>query len=220
MHRWNTFVASLAVVVAAALVAGASIPPKPVLDPVKPQEVKVASFGQKTGYFNMAAVMRESQRAKTSVSRLNDRKGRMSSNLIGLKAMYIEIQAAAQKAQASRDVTAVQQFQRDLVNLARRIEDLDRDINKLLNNQASEIIVEIYDEIHAVAVEMSKEHGLHALLSFPDAVTPEDAANPAIKELKLKPPACQPFYLDPSVDYTGELIQRLNAKFAADNGGK
>jgi hypothetical protein len=60
---------------------------------------------------------------------------------------------------------------------------------------------------------MAKEHGLVAVLTYPDAVTPEEAQDPMIKELKLKPPAAQPFYLDPSVDYTDELIKRLNEKF-------
>ena len=44
MHRWNILAASAAVVVGAALVTGASIPPKPALDPVKPQEVNAVFF--------------------------------------------------------------------------------------------------------------------------------------------------------------------------------
>ena len=57
-----------------------------------------------------------------------------------------------------------------------------------------------------------------ALLAFPDAVTREEAENPLIKELKLKPPALSPFYLDPSVEFSDEILRRLNDKFAAENG--
>jgi hypothetical protein len=65
---------------------------------------------------------------------------------------------------------------------------------------------------------MAKEQGLVAVLAYPDAITPDQLANPQVKEMKLKPPAAYPFYLDPSVDYTDELIKRLNAKYAADGG--
>jgi hypothetical protein len=104
--------------------------------------------------------------------------------------------------------------------LNRRIEDGDHEVNKLLNNQATAIISELYDELRAVVVELAREHGLVAVLAYPDAPTPEEMENPAVKDMKLKPPAAQPFYLDPSVDYTDELLLRLNAKFAAETGEK
>jgi hypothetical protein len=53
---------------------------------------------------------------------------------------------------------------------------------------------------------MSHERGLSAVLAYPDAVNEMERNDPKIKELKLKPPAAQPFYLDPSVDYTGEIL--------------
>ena len=102
--------------------------------------------------------------------------------------------------------------------LARQIEDTDRALNKMLNERASVIIVEIYDDIRAVTTAVAQESGLVALLAFPDAVTREEAENPLIKELKLKPPALQPFYLDPSVDYSDEILRRLNEKFVAESG--
>ncbi len=205
------------------LVTGSSVPPKPFAGALKPDEIKAGdTLGQKTGYFNMAHVMREYRRAQTSVARLNDRKNRMSANLLALRGMYTDLQAAVQaeksKGPANVDLRCVEEMSHDMLMLARRVEDLDRDVSKLLNNQATTIIVELYDDIRAAVVEMSREHGLVAVLAYPDAVTPEELNNPQIKELKLKPPAAQPFYLDPSVDYTDELIQKLNAKFAADGG--
>jgi hypothetical protein len=104
--------------------------------------------------------------------------------------------------------------------ISRRIEDAARAGDKLLNEHASEVIGGIHDEIRMATAEMARAHGLAAVLAYPDAVTPEEANNPMIKELRLKPPAAMPFYLDPSVDYTQELIERLNAKFAAENDGK
>jgi Skp family chaperone for outer membrane proteins len=218
MVRWGVLAAGAAVVVGAALVTGASVaPPRAANVPPKPEEIKGTVIGQKTGYFNMAAVIREYKRARTGVVRLNARRDRMSANLVGMKEMYKELQAVAQKA---TNEDQKYQLGRDAVMLARHIEDLDREINKLLNDQALVIIAELHDEIQAEVVEIAREHGLVAVLTYPDAVTPEEKQSPMVKELKLKPPAAHPFYLDPSVDYTDELIRRLNDKFAAENDGK
>jgi Skp family chaperone for outer membrane proteins len=219
MIRWTVVAASGVVIIGAALVTGASVPPppRPVASPVRPTEIKAPIISQKTGYFNMAKVMREYRRAKAAVDRLNAQQQRLVVNLVGLKGMSTDLQASLQQA---KDANEKYQISREIVRLTRHIEDLERETNKLLNAQAAEVIVGLYDEMYAEAANLARENGLVALLTYPDAVTPAEAANPAIKELKLKPPAAQPFYLDPSVDYTDELIQRLNAKFAADNDGK
>jgi Skp family chaperone for outer membrane proteins len=218
MIRWSV-AAAVAVVAGAAVVTATYDPVKPA-GGIVPAGAKTITVGQKFGFFNMAKVMRHYNRATTAVARLNDRKNRMTANLLGLKGMHADLQAAAQ-AEKNKPVTLVNVASMDemavgMVKLARQIEDMDREINRLLNNAASAIITELYDEVHAAAVELSKEHGLTALLTYPDAVTPEEANSPQVKELKLKPPALHPFYLDPAADYTDELLERLNAKFAAD----
>lgn len=219
MVRWNLLAAGAAVVVGAALVTGASVPPSPraIVGHARPAEIKAPVLGQKSGYFNMAKVMREYRRAKAGVEELNAKRVRMMANLVGLRGMYTDLQGIVQK---TADQNEKYQISRDMVKLARQIEDIDREANKLLNNQASTVIVGLYDEMYAEASELAREHGLVVLMAYPDAVTPEEAANPSVKELKLKPPAAHPFYLDPNVDYTDDLIHRLNAKFAAEHDGK
>lgn len=101
--------------------------------------------------------------------------------------------------------------------VSRRIEDMDREINKIMNERASAIIVELYDEIYATTAAVARDHGATAVLAYPDAVTPEERESAFIKELKLKPPAAQPFYLDPSVEYSDEIIRRLNEKLAGED---
>jgi len=213
MIRWSVLIASTIAVMSAAFIVGAAVPTKAAKPPAevkaevaKPQVV----VGQKTGYFNMAKVMREYKKAKTAVARLNTRKNRMSANLIGLRSMYTELQNTAKQ---TTDIKAKAELEDSLILLAREIEDLDRAINKILNEKATIIISELYDEMHAVATALARENGLVALLAYPDAVTPEERDSPFVKELKLKPPACQPFYLDSSAEYSDELIRRLNEKF-------
>src|SRR5262245_31016142 len=98
-----------------------------------------------------------------------------------------------------------------MVELARAIEDKDREINKVLNDDASSIISQLYDDIKTVVDKTAEMNQYHIVFAYPDAVTPEEMKNPMVKELKLKPPAAQPFYVAKHVDVTGVVIQTLNA---------
>ncbi len=218
MIRWSVLAAGAVAVMGAAFVTGAAVPTKTARPPneVKADARPPVAIGPRTGYFNMAKVMRDSRKAKTALERLNARRERLAANLVGVRNMYTDLQAVAQK--PTTGAKKKDETTEDMRMLARQIEDMDRALNKMLNERASVIIVEIYDDIRAVTTAVAQESGLVALLAFPDAVTREEAENPLIKELKLKPPALQPFYLDPSVDYSDEILRRLNDKFAAESG--
>jgi Skp family chaperone for outer membrane proteins len=216
MIRWNIIAACAALVAGAAFVTGTSLPPRPTNKPAQPEENKAMVLGQKTGYFNMAAVMRDFNLAKEEVKHLNDQRTELSVPLIAWRDKYLKIQ---QFIQEEKNPEHKEELAKEQLNLARQIEDKDREINKILNDRATLIISGLYDKIYAVTRAMARENNLVAVIAYPDAVTEQERENPMIKELKLKPPACQPFYLDPSVEYSGEIIKRLNDKFAV-NGGK
>lgn len=211
MIRWGVLAAGVSVVVGAAFVTGASQPQKPGDPPPPPPEAKAG--GSKIGFFNMAKVMREYKRAENQVKDLNDQKGRMSIKLQEWRARYTQLQQDVQKA---TDPKEKEKMGQEMLQLARKIEDKDREINKTLNERASEIIAGLHDDIYATTAEIAKEKGLVAVFAYPDAVTKEEKASPQVKELKLKPPAAHPFYLDPSVDYTDEVVKRLNARREAN----
>lgn len=219
MVRWSVVVAGTLAVMGLAFVAGASVPektPKAPAEPVKADATAVKLVaGQKTGYFNMAKVMRDYKRAKTGVERLNAKKMRLSANVVGLRAMHEQLQAALTKPNTPAARKA--ELETELRTVARQVEDLEREITKILNDRATLIITELYDEIYATASAVARENNLTALLAYPDAVTREERESPYIKELKLKPPALQPFYLDASVEFSDEIVRRLNEKFDADN---
>ena len=215
MVRWGVLVAGTVAVMAAAFVAGAAAPSKEARPPAeaRAEAAKAVVVGQKTGYFNMAKVMREYKRAKSGVDGLNVRRQRMAANLVGLRSMYAELLAASK---AEADPARKQQFEDDVLRIARQVEDMDRSLNRILNDKATTIITELYDEIYAAVAAVARDNGLSAVIAYPDAVTPEERENPQIKELKLKPPAAQPFYVEPSVDYSDEILRRLNEKFDAE----
>src|SRR5205823_6981089 len=93
----------------------------------------------------------------------------------------------------------------------RRSEDEIQKINEMRNGDASKIISDLYDDIKKVVDATAEMNGYHVVFAYPDAVTDEEKKNPFLKELKLKPPAAQPFYVARHVDLTGIVIQTLNA---------
>ena len=162
--------------------------------------------------FNMAAVMRDYGKAKYQVYQLNQKRLAQSGDLSKWRAEYIQLQNDGSK---TADPKMKEDIGRRMVDLARRIEDKDREINKMLNDDASAIIGQLYDDIKTVVDKTAEMNGYHIVFAYPDAVTPEEHKNPLLKELKLKPPAAQPFFVASHVDITGVVIQTLNKWYPA-----
>ncbi|QJW96027.1 OmpH family outer membrane protein [Frigoriglobus tundricola] len=211
MIRWSVLAAGAVAMVCAAFVAGASVPARTVESTeVKADAAKsVLVIGQKTAVFNMAAVMRDFHQAKYQVWLLNNKKTEMSKKLLAWRDEYLRHQQGLQKNPNHPDKEKIAQ---KMLALARQIEDEDRRINKQLNEEASVIISDLYDMMKAAVDRIAQSNGFQLVLAYPDAVTHEEQQSPYIKELKLKPPAAQPFYAAPEIDITARLVDALNEK--------
>ncbi len=158
--------------------------------------------------FNMAAVMRDFGQAKYQVWLLNNKKMEMSKQLLVFRSEYIQHQQDLTKNPNHPEKDAKQAR---MLALARMIEDEDRKINKQLNDDASAIIGDLYDKMKMVVDKTAEMNGYHVVFAYPDAVTAEEMKSPYIKELKLKPPAAQPFYVAAHADITAVVVKTLNA---------
>jgi Skp family chaperone for outer membrane proteins len=158
--------------------------------------------------FNMAAVMRDYGKAKYQVYLLNKKREELSKDILVWRSELAKLQQEYQQQQVAelRDKIGKQ-----MVDLSRKIQDREAEVNRILNDEASAIISQLYDEIKMVVDKTAEMNGYHIVFAYPDAVTAEELKNPMIKELKLKPPAAQPFYVARHVDLTPVLIQTLNA---------
>jgi Skp family chaperone for outer membrane proteins len=217
MLRRSVAIAGAVAVTGAAFVAGASVPAtedKPPAEAQAGDKRPPLVIGQKTGFFNVARVMREYGRAKDSVARLGAKRDKLAAELAALRADHARLRTAAQ---AAADADKKFDLEQQVRTAARRIEDAEREDTKVLNDRASLIIGELYDEMYEAAAALSRDRGLSILFAYPDGATLAERESLPVKELKLKPPAAQPFYLDPSADYTDELIRRLNARPGAAN---
>lgn len=159
--------------------------------------------------FNMAAVMRDYGKAKYQVAMLNKKRNEMSKDMMAWRAEYIKLQQDAQNPGAAPAVR--EEKAKRMVDLARQIEDKDKEVNKALNEDATKIISSLYDDIKTVVDKTAEMNGYTLVFAYPDAVTKEEQDSAMVKELKLKPPAASPFYVAKHVDLTGVIVQTLNA---------
>ncbi|HEV3439709.1 MAG TPA: OmpH family outer membrane protein [Gemmata sp.] len=164
---------------------------------------------QKIAAFNMAAVMKEYGKANYQVYLLNEEKKKMSADLVALQAKYLKNQ---QDIQNQQDAGLKEQIQERQVELTRQIEDKNHIINKKMNEKATKIISSLYDEIKEEVDKMAEQNGYDIVFAYPDARSPEELKSAYVKELKLKPPAAQPFFLTKSVDLTDAVIKGLNTR--------
>lgn len=166
----------------------------------------------KIAVFNMAHVMKEFAKAKYEVYLLNEERKKLSVDLTKSREKFGKLQQEIQMETRPAEKEELLEKQREL---ARVLEDTDRKINKQLNEKASGIIVELYDDIQAVVDKLAESRGYDIVLAYPDATNADEAKSPHIKELKLKPPAAQPFYVSKRIDLTEEIVKALNDKHPA-----
>jgi Skp family chaperone for outer membrane proteins len=162
--------------------------------------------------FNMATVMREYGKAKYQVYLLNEERKNLSVDLVDKRGRYVKL---TQEIQQSQDPKVKDQLSIQQRDLTRQIEDKDREIQKQLNEKSNVVIATLYDEIKTVVDKTAEMNGYHIVFAYPDASTAEEMKSPYVKELKLKPPAAQPFYVARQVDITGVVIQTLNTWYPA-----
>ncbi|HEV3439708.1 MAG TPA: OmpH family outer membrane protein [Gemmata sp.] len=169
-----------------------------------------ATLASKIAVFNMAAVMKDYGKAKYQVYQLNEERKRLSADLVPLRAECTKLQ---NDITIEQNPTMKEQLEQRKVELTRQIEDKSKRIDKQMTNKASALISSLYDEIKLVVDETAKTKGYAIVFAYPDASNPEDLMSPHVKELKLKPPAAQPFYVAKKVDLTDEVIETLNARY-------
>ncbi|VTU00837.1 hypothetical protein : : OmpH [Gemmataceae bacterium] len=191
------------------LLASGSQAQAPAAQPPAGQPAPAAGARPTVAVFNMAAVMRDYGKAKYQVAMLNKKRNEMSKDLMAWRAEYIKLQQETQNPATAAPVR--EEKGKRMVDLARQIEDRDREVNKSLNEDATKIISQLYDDIKTVVDKTAEMNGYTLVFAYPDAVTKEEQDSAMVKELKLKPPAASPFYVAKHVDLTGVIIQTLNA---------
>lgn len=210
MNRTHALTAAAIAALAVTLGHGAPATPGALPADIKKPD---AAGGHKTAVFNMAGVMRDFNQAKYQVWLLNKKKEKLSVELVALRKQYTDLQR--EFGQPNQKHPDEEMMNKKMLELARKVEDADRKINQQLNDDARLIIVELYDKIKEIVDRTAAQEGFQLVLAYPDAITPAELDSPYIKELKLKPPAAQPFFVAPEINITARVIAVLNEKYPA-----
>jgi Skp family chaperone for outer membrane proteins len=177
-----------------------------------PQTAESSTAQSKIALFNMAKIMKDYKKAKFEVYKINEEKKELSTDLVRMRAKLGKLQQEIQSEQNQAKKEDLAERHREL---AREIEDTDRNINKQLNGMASAIIAELYDDIKTEVDTIAEAKGYDIVFAYPDATSPEELKSAYVKELKLKPPAAHPFFVSKKVDLTAEVIKQLNTNHPA-----
>lgn len=157
--------------------------------------------------FNMPAVMKDYGKAKYQVYKLNEKRVAISGDIVKMRS---DAMATKQAMDMTPDPKLKEEYQKKLVFYARTLEDREREVQRILNDEASAIISTLYDDIKTVVDKTAEMNGYHIVFAYPDTSNAEDQKNPYFKEMKLKPTAALPFYVSPQVDITGVVVMTLN----------
>ncbi|MBP3958953.1 OmpH family outer membrane protein [Gemmata sp. G18] len=212
MNRGYALAIGTIAVVGIAFVSGASVArnsTKPADDRIPAEGRPPIAIGQKTAVFNMAGVMRDFNYAKYQVWLLNKKKEEIYKPVLGWRSEHSKIEAELKE---NPDQPKKGELEQKIRDLARKIEDVERKLTQQLNEDASAIISDLYDMIKEVVNQTAEQNGFQIVFAYPDAVSPEELKSAYIKELKLKPPAAQPFYVAPGLDISARIIKTLNEK--------
>ncbi len=177
-----------------------------------PPPLPATNSQSKLAVFNMAVIMKDFKKAKNLAFKLNEERSVMSADLVQKRGHGVKLQ---QQIQNEQNTVKKDELMERHKELQREIEDLDRKINKQLNEKASEIIALLYDDIKETVDRIAEAKGLEIVFSYPDATDSEQLKSSYIKELKLKPPAAQPFAVNKRVDITDEILKELNTRHPA-----
>jgi Skp family chaperone for outer membrane proteins len=125
------------------------------------------------------------------------------------------VQASAKQVEGAtgQEKTRLEQVALDA---RRNFEDTERSIKEELDKLANVELLKLFSEITAAVRVLAEEKQLDAVYIHPvhpDRGMEEAKATPQLFiDMMLRASALQPIYLRDSVDLTGELLKRLNAK--------
>ena len=165
-----------------------------------------------TAVFNVARVMKDYQKWQYFAAAMNKERATQAQHLVSLREqiMKLDNEVKTEVVQATKT-----QKEQQLVALQRQFEDRERALRKDIDEKSAAHLRVLFGEIRNVVEAVAKTNGFELVMSYPDAITPEEMNSPLYFDLKLRPQAAMPFYVSPSVDITGVVVATLNKHYPA-----
>jgi len=165
--------------------------------------------------FNVAKVMKDYKRWQHFAKVMNDKRTAASADLVKLRNTIAELQ---NKMQAESIKAKQEEIARNITEVQRQFEDKEKAYRKALDEESAGYLRNLFAEIQQCVKAIVEAIGYDIVFAYPDAITADELSSPMYYDLKLRPPAAQPFYVSPNVDMTEVLIATLNQNFPPPAG--
>jgi Skp family chaperone for outer membrane proteins len=110
-----------------------------------------------------------------------------------------------------------QEGEKNIVNIKRQLEDLDKEARKALSKKREQQVVQLYKEIDEHVKRYAVANGFHLVLSYFEPVTSADLFSGANITRKLEGMSmggsCNPMYYADGMDISGPIIESLNRAY-------
>jgi Skp family chaperone for outer membrane proteins len=162
------------------------------------------------GYVNIANVLRHFERSNQEEAKIAQRKVAYDESMNAERDVLSQLNMQFQAADNQR---LKRELQERALECQRRIETINGEATKELAVLNDNKAVADYEQLRDVIAELAKERGLDVVEAFPSATTEKEKRSPKVSQLMLQTPALIPVYLNPDLDFTAEVIARLNKKY-------
>jgi Skp family chaperone for outer membrane proteins len=171
--------------------------------------------GGKVAVFNVAKVMRDYKKWQHFAKIMQDKRNAAAGELGKLRNEIVSLQEQIQK-------EPIKQKQEELAKVVvakqREFEDKEKGVRQALDTESSGYLQQLFAEVQQCVKAIVDTNGYDVVFAYPDAITEEEMRSPLYYDLKMRPPAAMPFYVSPSADVTGVLVETLNKYFPPPAG--
>jgi Skp family chaperone for outer membrane proteins len=164
----------------------------------------------RTAVLNINKVLKNFNKAQQLNNMISTKVNAYGQQITERRDKLVKLQNDLQKTldPAQRDAMEMQGKQ-----LEREMQDIDLQAKKDISAQQGTIAVGIYKDIEGVIQRVAVANGFDLVMSYPDAMTPEDLYSQQNVVRKLASQAAIPIYYKPHIDISDAVVQTLNATF-------
>jgi Skp family chaperone for outer membrane proteins len=167
------------------------------------------------GYVNIAKVLKGYKKGNVVVQSLQDLRNNYVAQVEQHRA---ELQRHQQVLNTSTDDQARAEVGKTIADIQKKIQDIDKAAQKDLGARSNDTLVAVHKEITGVVAEVAKDNGLDVVHSYPAATTEAEKEWASLAQMALQAPAVYPLYLNKQLDFTDEILKRLNEKHPPKEG--
>jgi len=161
----------------------------------------------KIAVFNVAQIMKDFGKWQYYAVIMDNERKKASAELIKAKNGLMRLQEALER-------ETVQDKKDQLVKTMREqrnaFEDREKQLKEALDAQVAKHLKELFTDVQLVVKTVAETYNYDIVFAYPEATTQAEADTQMYIDLKMRPQAAMPFFVNKRVDITETMISTLN----------